>query len=217
MASALLEVKLWGDYACFTRPETKTERVSYPTMTPSAARGALEAIFWKPQMDWIVKEIHMLKPVRYVSIMRNEIKDRQSLRTAKQWAKKGGGYDASARRTQRHSLLLRDVAYIVRGDIALRPGVGDHVAKYRDQFRRRVDRGRCFSTPFLGCREFSASFAPPAATDRPLPVDMDLGLMLLDIDYRPDGTGQGTPKFFDAQVTQGILRVPDRLTKSTVA
>lgn len=211
-----LEVRMWGDYACFTRPETKAERVSYPMMTPSAARGVLEAIFWKPQLDWVVKEIHVLKPVRYASIMRNEIKDRQVSRTARQWAKSGGGYDAAARRTQRHGLVLRDVAYIIRADMTLRPGVNDHVAKYRDQFRRRVNRGRCYSTPYLGCREFAASFGPPIPDDRPVPVDFDLGLMLLDIDYKPDGKGQGVPRFFRACVEQGVLRVPDRFEKGAV-
>ena len=114
-----LQVKLWGEYACFTRPEMKVERVSYPVMTPSAARGALEAIFWKPQVVWRVEEIHVLKPISYASILRNEVSDRQSDGAARRWAKNGGGYDASARshRVQRHTLALRDVAYIVRAQL----------------------------------------------------------------------------------------------------
>ncbi|MXZ47238.1 MAG: CRISPR-associated protein Cas5, partial [Chloroflexi bacterium] len=111
MASApsALEVKLWGDFACFTRPEMKVERVTYPIMTPSAARGALEAIFWKPQISWRVDEIHVLKPIAYASILRNEINDRQSHRTARSWAREGGGYDAASvrSRAQRHTLALR--------------------------------------------------------------------------------------------------------------
>jgi CRISPR-associated protein Cas5d len=128
-----LEVKLWGDWACFTRPEMKVERVSYPVMTPSAARGALEAIFWKPQVRWYVEEIHVLKPIEYASLLRNEVNTRQSERSARDWARKGGGYDATADRAQRHTLALRDVAYLVRAQLELTEGVSDNIAKYRDQ------------------------------------------------------------------------------------
>lgn len=208
-----LEVKLWGEYACFTRPEMKVERVTYPVMTPSAARGALEAIFWKPQVTWRIEEIHVLNPVAYTSILRNEINDRQSERTARGWARNGGGYDAADRRSraQRHTLALRDVAYVVRAQLVLQDGVADVIAKYRDQFRRRVARGQCFTTPYLGCREFSASFGEPEPGDAPIERTEDLGLMLLDIDYDPDGSGRGTPMFFDASLDRGVLRVPDRL------
>ncbi|MYA54154.1 MAG: type I-C CRISPR-associated protein Cas5 [Dehalococcoidia bacterium] len=207
-----LEVKLWGEYACFTRPEMKVERVTYPVMTPSAARGALEAIFWKPQVTWRIEEIHVLNPVAYTSILRNEINDRQSERTARGWARNGGGYDAADRRSraQRHTLALRDVAYVVRAQLVLQDGVTDDIAKYRDQFRRRVARGQCFATPYLGCREFSASFGEPEPGDAPIERTEDLGLMLLDIDYDPDGSGRGTPMFFDASLDRGVLRVPDR-------
>ncbi len=210
-----LEVKLWGDYACFTRPEMKVERVTYPVMTPSAARGALEAIFWKPQVAWRIEEIHVLKPVAYASILRNEINDRQSERTARGWARNGGGYDAAAGRSraQRHTLALRDVAYVVRAQLVLRHGVADDIAKYRDQFRRRVARGQCFATPYLGCREFSASFGEPELGDGPIERSEDLGLMLLDIDYDPDGSGRGTPQFFEATLDHGVLRVPDRFAE----
>ena len=211
--SNALAVKLWGDYACFTRPEMKVERVTYPVMTPSAARGALEAIFWKPEVSWRIEEIHVLNPIAYTSILRNEIKDRQSYRAARRWASSGGGYDASAsrNRAQRHTLALRDVAYVVRAQLVLREGVNDHIAKYRDQFRRRVSKGRCFATPYLGCREFSASFGEPGSGDTPIDLsEGDLGLMLLDIDYDSDGTGRGTPRFFRASLEGGVLRVPDR-------
>ena len=207
-----LSVKLWGDYACFTRPEMKVERVTYPVMTPSAARGALEAIFWKPEFAWRIEEVHVLNPIVYASIVRNEINDRQSPRAARRWAKSGGGYDASAsrNRAQRHTLALRDVAYVVRAQMVLRDGVEAHIAKYRDQFRRRVASGRCFATPYLGCREFSAAFGEPEPDDTPIDRTEDLGLMLLDIDYYGDGSGRGTPQFFDAELQNGVLRVPDR-------
>lgn len=209
-----LTVKLWGDYACFTRPEMKVERVSYPVMTPSAARGALEAIFWKPQVAWRVDEVHVLKRIEYASLLRNEINDRQSDRTARRWANEGGGYDASANRAQRHTLALRDVAYTIHAQLLLREGVDDDIAKYRDQFRRRVARGRCFATPYFGCREFSASFAEPGPGDMPLDeLNENLGPMLLDIDYDPDGSGRGTPRFFDAVIEGGVLRVPNRFAE----
>lgn len=206
-----LQVKLWGDYACFTRPEMKVERVSYPVMTPSAARGALEAIFWKPQVVWRVKEIHVLKPISYASILRNEISDRQSDRVARGWAKDGGGFDASDHRVQRHTLALRDVAYIVLAHLDLSEGVQDNIAKYRDQFRRRVARGQCFATPYLGCREFSAAFCEPDPKDSPISRSEDLGPMLLDIDYSQDGTG--APRFFPAALKNGVLHVPDRFSE----
>lgn len=207
-----LSVKLWGDYACFTRPEMKVERVTYPVMTPSAARGALEAIFWKPEVSWLIEEIRVLKPIRYASILRNEVNDRQSHRAARRWAKSGGGYDASSsrNRAQRHALALRDVAYVVRAQMVLRDGVDAHIAKYRDQFRRRVASGRCFATPYLGCREFSAAFGEPEPDDTPIERTEPLGLMLLDIDYNEDASGRGTPRFFRAELQDGVLRVPDR-------
>lgn len=209
-----LTVKLWGDYACFTRPEMKVERVSYPVMTPSAARGALEAIFWRPQVAWRVEEIHVLRPIEYASILRNEIKHRQSDRSARGWAKNGGGYDASADRDQRHTLALRNVAYVVRAQLLLQGGVTDDIAKYRDQFRRRVASGRCFATPYLGCREFSAAFGEPGASDTPIGRSEDLGLVLLDMDYDSDGSGRGTPRFFPASLERGVLRVPDRFVEA---
>ncbi|MDQ3673369.1 MAG: CRISPR-associated protein Cas5, partial [Gemmatimonadota bacterium] len=105
--SAPLEVKVWGDLACFMRPEMKVERVSYPVMTPSAARGVLEAIFWKPEFQWRVEEIWVLNEIRYTSFLRNEVTSRASDRTAKSWAKEGGGYLADDDRTQRQTLALR--------------------------------------------------------------------------------------------------------------
>lgn len=205
-----LAVRVWGDLACFTRPEMKVERVSYPVMTPSAARGVLEAIFWKPEFRWQVQEIHVLKPIRYFSILRNEINTRQSERSAASWQREGGGYDAAGDRAQRHTLALREVAYLIVAQMQLRPHADADPAKYRDQFRRRVAAGRCFATPFLGCREFSAAFAEPDGSERPIDLSDNLGPMLLDLDYAPDGSGRGKPRFFEAQLAGGVLRVPAR-------
>lgn len=204
-----LLIKVWGEMACFTRPEMKVERVSYPVMTPSAARGVLEAVFWKPEFRWRVQEIWVLKPIRYISILRNEINSRQSERAARAWQAEGsGGYDAAADRAQRHTLALRDVAYIIAAQVELKPHADADPAKYRDQFRRRVRDGRCFATPYLGCREFSASFAEPDGSERPIDLTDDLGPMLLDLNYAPDRSGRGTPRFFNARIERGVLRVP---------
>ncbi len=203
-----LAVTVWGDFACFTRPEMKAERVSYPVPTPSAARGILEAIFWKPQFTWRIEEIWVLHPIRYFSMLRNEVNSRASERSARGWERHGGGFDASADRAQRHTLALRDVAYLIRAQVDVKPEVSDEPAKFRDQFRRRVRRGRCFSTPYLGCREFTASFAEPSGDERPIPDTEDLGLMLHDLDYASDGSGRGRPRFFRARLERGVLRIP---------
>lgn len=204
-----LAVKVWGPLACFTRPELKAERVSYPVPTPSAARGLLEAIFWKPECRWQIEEIWVLEPIRYFSIVRNEVRSRVSARIAATWARTGhGGYVSSEDRTQRHTLALREVAYMIRAQLEVQPGVGANVAKFRDQFRRRVAQGRCFTQPYFGCREFAASFAPPDGSERPIAISDELGPMLFDLDYASDGSGRGTPRFFAALLEKGVLRVP---------
>ena len=168
-------VRVWGDFACFTRPEMKVERVSYPVMTPSAARGMLEAIFWKPEFSWRIQEIWVLRPIRYFSILRNEVNSRASPRAAAAWQTAGGGYDAAADRAQRHTLGLRDVAYVIHAQVEVKVGVDQDAAKFRDQFRRRVRAGRCYATPYLGCREFAAAFAEADPAEHPLDLTEDLG------------------------------------------
>ena len=205
-----LSVRVWGDWACFTRPEMKVERVSYPVMTPSAARGVLEAIFWKPQFTWRVERIEVLKPIRYQSILRNEVTSRASERTARQWARQGGGYAVTMDRTQRHTLALRDVGYVIHAQVDVKSDAGDDPAKFRDQFRRRVAKGRCFARPYLGCREFAADFAAPDGGERPIDRTEDLGPMLFDLEYATDGSGRGAPRFFDARLECGVLHVPPR-------
>jgi CRISPR-associated protein Cas5d len=210
MSGAALELRAWGPLACFTRPETKVERVSYPVMTPSAARGLLEAVFWKPEFRWLVQEIWVLRPIRFLSLLRNEVTARASFHTARSWAP-GEGCFAEEERTQRHTLALRDVAYLVRADIELAPGVREDPARYRDQFRRRIARGACAYSPYLGTRECMASFGGRRQDDHPIPVDRELGRILFDIAYDPAGSGRGTPRFFDARLRHGVLRVPDWL------
>jgi CRISPR-associated protein Cas5d len=193
-------VRTYGDFACFTRPEAKVERVSYPVMTPSAARGILEAIYWHPQFTWRIEEIRVLNEVRTYSILRNEVNSKMSLQS--------DGLYADKDRSQRHAVCLRQVDYVICAEPVPMPGT-EPAAKHRDIFSRRVERGQCYHRPALGTREFAAEFAP--ADDAPEPIDWteDLGLMLWDLDF---GRGRKPylPQFFKARVDGGVLRVPLR-------
>lgn len=211
MAYLPVELKVWGDYACFTRPEMKVERVSYEVMTPSAARGILEAIFWKPEFSWRIREIRVLKPVRFFSIRRNEVNSRANLTAARQILAGESHYFADDDRTQRHTLGLRDVAYVIVADAVIRPGIEEDPAKYLAQFHRRVERGQCHSMPYLGCREFTASFEAPDGSEQSIERSTDLGRMLFDLSYSDDGSGRGEPVFFEGCIERGVLRVPAHL------
>lgn len=206
-----LEVKVWGDFACFTRPEMKVERVSYPVMPPSAARGILESIFWKPEFSWQVREIWVLNPIRHFSILRNEVTDKVPLSTIQKWAVNGEAFYAEDSRAQRHTLALKDVAYLIKADAVLKPHADEDIAKYRDIFRRRVNRGQCYHTPYLGCREFSGFFTSPDGSERPVRITEELGLMLFDLDFKQDGSGFAIPRFFQARLDGGVLKVPAEL------
>jgi CRISPR-associated protein Cas5d len=175
-------VKVGGDYACFTNPNLKVERVSYPVMTPAAARGILEAIFWKPAFRWEIRSITVLKPIKTLSVMRNEIEDRQSAKPIV----------IEKKRQQRVSLVLKDVEYVIAADVVL-VWKSERIEKYRDQFRRRLDRGACHHTPYLGTREFAARFEPASGDETPeVAIDSQyLGVMFFDTAYvkseaRPD-------------------------------
>ena len=206
------EVRLhvWGDFACFTRPEMKVERVSYDVMTPSAARGILEAILWKPAIRWEVHRIDVLRPIRWISVRRNEVgavAPTRSVAAAMQGSGALGMY-VEEERQQRAGLFLRDVGYVIhaRFRITGRAGREDNPAKFADMFRRRAARGQCFNQPYLGCREFAAYFAP-ADGDAPAPVDetCDLGWMFHDLEYEG---GTTAPRFFRARLQGGVLEVP---------
>jgi CRISPR-associated protein Cas5d len=200
----VLEVK--GPYACFTRPELKSERVSYPVMTPSAAKGILEAIYWKPEFDYLVTAIEVLEPVRWASIRRNEV----TLMTSLDWVRKAMAdatirFDVEGDRDQRNTVFLRDAGYRIRAQVRPRPHSDHPEATYREQFRRRVDRGACFSQPFLGTRECSATFSGDTGNP-PVPMTEDLGVMLHSIGYGPRGE---TYTWFDARIENGVLQVPE--------
>jgi CRISPR-associated protein Cas5d len=221
MAEGIFDVKVGGDYACFSRPEFKVERVSYPVMTPSAARGLLEAILWKPEMRWEIREIDVLKPLKQSSILRNELSDRQG----------DSPLIIEEKRQQRASLILRDVAYVIHCEIVLRGHVTDPLTKYADMFRRRLERGQCHHTPYLGTREFAAWFEPATGAEEAIPLDLDLGNMLFDIAYvenparvsdrmtfyrqnlggRHVVQGYAEATFFHAELKQGRLHVPREL------
>jgi len=177
-------IKVGGDYACFTNPNLKVERVSYPVMTPAAARGILEAIFSKPAFRWEIRSITVLKPIKTLSVMRNEIKDRQSSAPII--------IEQQKQRQQRVSLILRDVEYIIEAGMAL-VWKSERIEKYRDQFRRRLNRGACHHTPYLGTREFAACFEPASGNETPeVAIDNQyLGVVFFDTAYiksdsRPD-------------------------------
>ncbi|NPV49122.1 MAG: type I-C CRISPR-associated protein Cas5 [Armatimonadetes bacterium] len=207
-----LAVKVWGDLACFTRPELKVERVSYQVMTPSAARGILEAIFRKPEVAWRVERIKVLRPIRHLSILRNEVDQVLAPSTVSGWMKSGEVTPllADEHRAQRHTLALRDVEYVIEARLALRPGAADGLAKYVAQFQRRVEKGQCHVRPCLGCREFPAHFAPPEGNEQPIDRTDDLGQMLFDLRYGGPN-GRADPVFFAARLEDGVLEVPAEL------
>lgn len=202
-----VKVRVWGDYACFTRPEMKVERVSYDVMTPSAARGILEAIYWKPEISWVVDRIHVLRPIRFMNIRRNEVEVKASAANARTAMKRGEGtlcIQIEEHRQQRASLILKDVEYVIEAHFDLRGGE-DNPAKHHEMFLRRLAKGQAFHRPYLGCREFAAHFAN--ADDIPVSVhegQQDLGFMLHDIDF----TNQMQPRFFRAIMRDGIIDVP---------
>ncbi len=221
-----VRLRVWGEYACFTRPEMKVERVSYDVMTPSAARGILEAVHWNPAIRWVVDRIHVLKPIRFLSFRRNEVGAKMSARNAKS-AMEAGTLSGLAlavedNRQQRASTLLRDVDYVIEAHFELTPKAGedDTAAKHASMFNRRAEGGQCFHRPCLGTREFVASFAlvaegaglPPSD----LPPDQrgrDLGWMLHDIDFANDQTS----RFFRARLVDGVLDVNRCLAEGVAA
>ncbi len=195
-------VQVWGDAALFTRPELKVERVSYPVMTPSAAVGVLEAIFWKPEFTWRVVAIEMLNKIKQFTQRRNETTDLASLVDAASGRRR---IDTVAHRVQRNAVCLRDVAYRIHAHVTLHDHATRPEAAYRDQFRRRVSRGSCFTQPYLGTREFSAFFGDPddrSACD----VTEDLGIMLHSVDH---STSPPSFSWFTARLDHGVLYVPE--------
>jgi CRISPR-associated protein Cas5d len=196
-----VSVQVWGAGALFTRPELKVERVSYPVMTPPAAVGILEAIFWKPEFSWRIVRIEVLNPIRQFTQRRNETTDLASLADAASGRRR---LDTVAHRVQRNAVCLRDVAYRIHAQVELRDHATKPEAAYRDQFRRRVSRGSCFAQPYLGTREFTAYFDEPDQR-QPIELTEDLGIMLHGVDHSTTPTSFS---WFTARLDRGVLHVP---------
>lgn len=197
----VVRVKVTGDYACFTRPDLKVERMTYPCMTPSAARGVLDAILWKPEFQWYVRRIIVLNPVRFMSVKRNEINSKQGRNPIV----------IEEKRAQRNSVLLRDVGYIIEASIFMNNATDKRIyekyvgmtEKKEGLFPRRVKKGQCWRRPYLGTREFSAEFMAPEGDEQPLQETIPIGSMLFDIFY--DDKGKPQPLFFEAVIRDGVL------------
>lgn len=202
-----LVVETWGELACFTRPELKTERVSYPVMTPSAAGGLLEAIFWKPQFNYVITRIEVLAPIQWIQVRRNEVQSIVSdQRVTQLRADHTVRYDAAEDRDQRNTVALRDVRYRVHAQVVTSSQEVSPEEKYRQQLRKRVERGACFSQPFLGCREFTAHFGPvDPAYEVQRDCTQELGVMLHSISYTPQGERY---RWFRASLVEGVMQVP---------
>lgn len=214
-------LRVWGDYACFTRPEFRSERVSYEIMTPAAARGILTAIYWKPEFEWKVDAIHVLNPINFISIKRNELGCKTSLKSK-------APIDIREQRQQRYSRILKNVEYVIKAHVnPLKPLEGvDVFKKHSEMFKRRAEKGQCFRTPCFGIREFTANFAlldsekaiPPSNLQENY-LNANLGRMLQDVDYIKNENGKvragvkderydAIPHFFEAVLHNGILEVP---------
>ncbi len=219
-----IALHVWGEYACFTRPEMKVERVSYDVITPSAARGIVEAVYWKPEIRWRVARLHVLKPIRFTSLRRNEVASKVPAGAVAKAMRAGRGslsLYVEDDRQQRAATVLRDVAYVIeaRFDII---GGEDNPGKHLDQFNRRARDGQCFHRPYLGCREFPAQFALIEREDQTPKGELtrtgarDLGWMLDDMEYIPDARGpivdshrgerwRAEARFFPARMVDGVI------------
>ncbi|MEG1396842.1 MAG: type I-C CRISPR-associated protein Cas5c [Oscillospiraceae bacterium] len=207
-----IKVEVWGDYACFSRPEMKVERVSYDVMTPSAARGILEAIYWHPGLRWHIDKIHVLNPIVFTNLRRNEVSSKLSGAAAKA-AMLGSAAPleliTSGDIVQRAAMLLTNVRYVIEAhfDLTEQAAPGDNDGKFQDIMKRRLERGQCYHTPCFGCREFPASFCRFEGEPTAVPITADLGYMLYDMDYSdPENI---IPMFFRAKLENGVLNLRD--------
>lgn len=206
-----VSIEVWGDYACFTRPEMKVERVSYDVMTPSAARGLLEAIYWHPGLKWHIDRIYVLNPIEFANIRRNEVESvisAQNVKSAMNDGRKPLFISTSKDIQQRASLVLKNVHYVIEAHFEKTESAspGDNEGKFCDIIRRRLEKGQCYHQPCFGCREFPAYFRKweggEIVTAYP-DEERDLGFMLFDLDYsNPENI---TPMFFRAKLQNGVI------------
>ena len=209
-----VKVKVWGEYALFSRPEMKVERCSYDVITPSAARGILEAIYWHPGMKWVIDKIYVQKPVRFTSIRRNEVKSKISsnnVLSVYNGADKPLYISTKSDIVQRASLLLRDVSYVIEAHFEMTEKAveSDNPGKFKDIIMRRLKRGECYHTPYFGCREFPANFClcEDEKIETAYSGEKDLGFMLYDMDFSDLDNIQ--PMFFRAIMKDGVINLRD--------
>ena len=209
-----VKVKVWGEYALFSRPEMKVERCSYDVITPSAARGILEAIYWHPGMKWVIDKIYVQKPVQFTSIRRNEVKSKISsnnVLSVYNGADKPLYISTKSDIVQRASLLLRDVSYVIEAHFEMTEKAveSDNPGKFKDIIMRRLKRGECYHTPYFGCREFPANFClcEDEKIETAYSGEKDLGFMLYDMDFSDLDNIQ--PMFFRALMKDGVINLRD--------
>lgn len=216
--SPVVRLRARGPLAVFTDPAFKAERVTVPVMTPTAARGLLSTVLWKPAIAWRVERIKVLAPIQFTSFRRNEVNSKAPLPPAA--TVRDGGVPpvlfAEQDRAQRNTVALRDVDYVIEARFLLtdRAGPADNVAKFVDMFRRRVEKGQHFVSPSLGCREFAADVSPADDAPDPIAEDRKIGRILWDVEYGV--SGRAVAHFFDAELRQGILHVPPRTSGAVV-
>jgi len=226
-------IEVWGDLACFTRPEMKVERFSYPIITPSAARGVFDAIYCKPkEFRWQITKVEMLSEPKFIALRRNEVKEKISVRDVSKWIDGKQeptpvladltGADKKGR-TQRQTMALKDVSYLLYAQICPWPGFESRRKAFIEQFRRRAEHGKCFYQPYFGCREFPAYFK--LITERQeaaqsVPMNMEnIGLMLYDVfDLSRSGHSGSKPaiSLFRPQIVDGVMKVPDYSSDETL-
>lgn len=208
-----VKVEIWGDYALFSRPELKTERVTYDVITPSAARGILEAIYWHPGLRWIIDRIYVLSPIRTTSIRRNEVQSKISASNVRTVMAGGQGalyISTSKDIVQRSSVVLQDVRYVIDAhfDMTDKAAASDNPGKFQDIMKRRLRKGQCFAQPYAGCREFTLNFREWEGEKIPaIDETRDLGYMLWDLDYSDPSDIQ--PLFFRAKMEKGVIDLTD--------
>lgn len=206
-----VRIECWGEYACFTRPELKVERVSYEMLTPSAARGLVEAIFWHPGMRYVIDRIYLLKPIKFTNIRRNEVKSKVSANNMLTAARQGKSSYLSTREdiAQRAATVLRDVHYCIDLHFEMTENANDtdNSGKFREMLCRRARKGQCYHQPYFGCREFPARFRllEDDESINPYPESRQLGFMLYDMDY--SDREHIRPMFFQAELKNGVLDV----------
>jgi CRISPR-associated protein Cas5d len=210
-----IKLRVWGERACFTRPEMKVERVSYDVMTPSAARGILEAIYWKPAIRWVIDKIRVLKPIQFENIRRNEVASKipkNNITAAMKDPQKSLLLFIESDRQQRAAMVLKNVGYIIEAHFEAVEKDGKNEGKHLDIFNRRVQNGQCFNQPYFGCREFPAFFEPVENGDvESIDETRDLGWMLYDMAFgQKDKKGHREiePMFFHAVMNSGCIDVP---------